>query len=71
MEEELRILILYIATWGWQIMGIIFLTSSLILFTFPRTIMNISFLVAFFLSFIICEMFSLKRQKEVAGNEIS
>ena len=67
MEELL--ITKYIAVWGWQLMAIMFLCSSFILFALPRTLITQSFYVAFFLVFIACEFQSLKRQRDLYNED--
>jgi len=63
MEEQL--VIKYISVWMWQILSILFLLSSLIMFALPRTLSTQSFYIGLFLVFIGCEFMSLKRKKEL------
>ena len=64
-----QIIIKYIAVWGWQILSMLFLISSLILFSMPKNLKTSSMYISFFLIFIICEFMVLKRKKEVMQDE--
>ena len=59
------IIIKYISAWNWQILSILFLLTSLIMFALPRTLSTQSFYIGLFLVFIGCEFMSLKRKKEL------
>jgi hypothetical protein len=68
-SKESIVLTKYIAAWNWHLTAMIFLVSSLILFSIPRTLISKSFYVAFFLIFIACEFMALKRKWEVFEDE--
>jgi len=63
--EETRIVTTFISAWGWQILAMLFLCSSLTVFTIPRTQISTPILIIFFLLFIGCEFASLARKKKV------
>jgi len=63
MEQEL--ITKYIAVWGWQTLAMLFLSSSLIIFSLPRSLISQSLYVALFLIFAGCQFISLKRKKEI------
>ena len=63
-EDNLKKITLYIAVWGWQIMTIIFLSSSFIFFALPSSTATGVFQVSFFLIFIGCLYMTLKRKRE-------
>jgi len=63
--EQLLVLTNYISSWGWQIIAIIFLIGSTLMFALPRSLITQTFYITFFLIFWVCEFKSLKRQKEV------
>ena len=63
--EDIEIMTKYIAAWGWQLLSMIFLSSSIILFSLPRTLITQTMYVAMFLVFVICLFMSLKRKKEL------
>ena len=52
---------LYIAAWGWRIMGMIFLTTSLVFFMLKDTALFVSTLCLWFL----CEFMAWKRAMEL------
>ena len=62
---ETQIILNYIAIWAWQILAILFLLTSFIMFVLPRTTATQSFYVALFLIFVGCEYMSLRRKKEL------
>ena len=70
MSDNLGTLSLIIATWGWQLIALMFLCSLIILIALPTTLFTIVFSVALFMCFAGCEYMSLKRKKEVY-NEVS
>lgn len=55
----------FISAWNWQLMAIIFLVGSLIVFSMPRTLFSLVVGIAFFFIFIICESITIKRRREV------
>ncbi len=63
MEQEK--LTNYIAVWCWQIIALMFLIASFIMFALPRTTATSAFYVSFFLIFVGCEYMSLKRKQEL------
>ena len=63
--ENLELITKYIATWGWQILSMLFLSTSIILFALPRTLITQAMYVAMFLVFAICLFMSLKRKQEL------
>ena len=61
---EIQLITKYIAVWGYQLIAIIFLVNSLILFSMTRTYINAVFIISLFLLFVFCEYLSLKRKRE-------
>lgn len=49
---------LYIATWNWHILAIIFLVSSLIVIAVGQGVISAVLFVAFILAFLLCEIAS-------------
>jgi len=68
--EDVIIITKYLGTWFWQIISLMFLLSSFIMFALPRTLSTQSFYVGFFLIFIGCEYMALKRKKELNETKI-
>jgi len=63
--NDLNIITIFISAWCWQIISIIFLTASIIMFAMPRTLITSSFYVAMFLIFVFGQYQALKRRKEI------
>lgn len=63
-QINLQSVTLYIGLWGWQILAMLFLVTSMIMFSIPRNIHGFVFGIAFFCAFLICEWRSLKRKDE-------
>lgn len=55
----------YFAVWGWHIVAIILLCTSLIMFSLPRTLITNVFYIALFILFGLAELLSFKRRKEL------
>ena len=68
MEKE-NIIIQYIAIWGWHIIAIIFLVSSLILISLSMELMPLIFFFAFLIGFLICEIISYGRKSKLENIE--
>ena len=62
--EELQTLTLYISTWNWQKLALMFLMFTLLFLTFNASLSSVVFAIVSFSLFIICEYTSLKRRKE-------
>jgi len=60
MDKEIN---LYISAWMWQIISIIFLTASLMLFAMPRNLRSATLYVACFLVFMGCQLITFRRKK--------
>lgn len=54
----------YVGIWGWQLIAILFLCSSLIIFSLQRTLITSSIYVGLFILFGIAEIISFRRRKE-------
>jgi len=67
MGQEL--VIKYISVWGWQTLAMLFLSSSLIIFSLQRNLISQSLYVALFLIFVGCQFISLKRKKEIYNED--
>lgn len=65
LSPEAGIIMSYVSTWNWQLLAILFLISSFIMFALPRTTITSAFYVGLFLVFIVCEFFTLKRKREL------
>ncbi len=67
MEQEFSIKLLtsYISVWGWQILAMLFLTSSLMMLSLPTKDFSLAFFMAFFMVFIICEFISIRKKYEI------
>lgn len=65
MNDDVKLITDYIAVWGWQLMGIIFLTSSFVLFALPATLSGSVFAVAFLLVSAGVFFMSFKRRREL------
>lgn len=63
--EETKLIMTYIGAWCWQILSMLFLVASFIMFALPRTLTTSSFYVALFLIFVGCEFMSMKRKREL------
>lgn len=63
-NDNLKKITLYIAVWGWQIIGMIFLSASFIFFAMPESVAANVFQVSFFLAFVMCLYMTLKRKRE-------
>ena len=63
-DNMLKKITSYISVWGWQTLGIIFLTTSLVFFALPYSIPSAVFQISFFLIFIWCLYMTLKRKRE-------
>lgn len=55
---------LYVGLWGWQILAILFLCSSVLMVASLRTPLTIVFSLAFIFIFAFCEYKSLRRKQE-------
>jgi len=66
-NEETKIITTFISAWAWQILAMLFLCSSLIVFAISQTRTLVSSLIFFitFLLFVGCEFASLRRKKKV------
>ena len=67
-EQEgfsIKIITDYISIWGWQLLAIIFLTSSIVISIFPTTITSIVFFITFFIVFVLCEYKSIIKKYEL------
>lgn len=60
---------LYIATWNWQLLAILFLICGFIMFSLPRTLATQAFFVAFILVFIMCQAIVFIRKKQLREGE--
>lgn len=67
--EEIKILTNYIAAWGWQLLSIMFLLTSLTMFALPRTLTTQSFYLGLFLIFVGCQFTSIRRKREVQSGK--
>ena len=67
--EETKLITTFISSWGWQILAMLFLTSSLILFSIERTGISRILFIVLFLLFIGCEFKSLIRKRDVMEEE--
>ena len=63
--EETKLITTFISAWAWQILAMLFLCSSLIIFSIERTLITQVMYIALFLIFIGCEFMSLKRKRNV------
>jgi len=63
--EEIKLLTNYLGVWFWQILALMFLLTSFIMFALPRTLITQAFYVALFLVFIGCEFMMIKRKREL------
>ena len=54
----------FFSAWGWQILAIIFLTSTCIIVALPINLTTVVFSIVFLSMFIGCEYMALKRKKE-------
>lgn len=63
--EDLETLTLYIATWNWQKLALMFLMFTLLFLTFTISLNSVVFAIVCFSLFIVCEYQALKRRKEL------
>jgi len=63
-ENNVLILTSYLSAWFWQILSLMFLSFSILLYSIERSTMTIVFFVSFFCLFIIAEFISMRRRKE-------
>ena len=68
MENNV-ILTKYIAVWGWQMISLLFLIGTFILFSLPRTNLTLVFSVAFFLIFGATQFVCSKRRRELENEQ--
>ena len=62
---ETIIITKYIATWSYQIIAMIFLVASIIIFALPRTTLSFILFLACFFSFVGLEFITFRKQREV------
>ena len=62
---ETETILKYIGTWNWQILAMLFLCASLVSYVIPTSTQSIVISVVFFLLFIVCEIRTLIRRKEL------
>ena len=63
--EETKLITTFISAWAWQILAMLFLCSSLIMFSIERTLITQVMYISLFLIFMCCEFLSLKRKRNV------
>ena len=68
MVNDTVLITKYIATWGWQILAMLFLSIALVLFALPRSLRTSVLYVACFLIFVGCQYKSLLKKREVFGD---
>ena len=61
--DELETMIYYISAWMWQIIALMFLIASLILFAIRDNLKGETLYVAFFFIFVGCEFVAFKRRR--------
>jgi len=60
---EVHILHYYISVWNWEILSFMFLCTSIILFSLPRTTHTSIFYVVFFLLFVATQFVAIVKKK--------
>lgn len=64
-SKEVSLIMSYVGVWGWQIISLLFLVGTFILFALPKSNMTIIFGVAFFLVFGGTQFICTKRRREL------
>ena len=62
---DIELITKFISAWNWQLLAIMFLIASFIVFSIPLTYMGRVTGIAFLFVFFVCEAISIKRRKEV------
>ena len=63
--EDWEVITRYVAVWGYQLMAMIFLTTTIILIALPRTLFSATLSITGFILFMGLEIISFKRQREL------
>ena len=61
--EDWEIITRYVAVWGYQLLAMIFLTTTIILLALPRTVFSATLSITGFILFTGLEIISFKRQR--------
>lgn len=69
MEKETWILTKFISAWGWQVISMIFLVGTIIIFGSEKILYRQVFITSFFILFAVAQFVSLKRKREVYEDE--